>query len=99
MNTPKLPKGVTLHRGKLRIAFRPAGFANQIKRSLGLDPTKANIKVAEIKLNAIRNDIMIGRFDIGDHFPNDPLSAKTPYTSAQLRDEFLLKTSSNKQNT
>lgn len=98
MNTPKLPKGVTLHRGKLRIAFRPAGFTNQVKRSLGLDPTKANIKVAEMKLNAIRNDIMIGRFDIADHFPNDPLSARTTYTGAQLLDEFVLKTTGEKAN-
>lgn len=85
-----LPNGISLHRGKLRIAFRPPGHKNQVKRSLGLLPTKANIKVAEMKLNAIRNDLMIGRFDIGQHFANDPLSKTTPYTVRELMQTYFL---------
>ncbi len=90
MADKKLPKGVSLHRGKLRIAFRPAGFNHQVKRSLGLLPTAKNIKVAEIKLNAIRNDIMIGRFNIDDHFANDPLSKTTPLPIGELLQEYFM---------
>jgi len=86
----KLPKGITLHRGKLRIAFRPAGLDSQIKRSLQLLPTARNIKVAELKLNAIRNDIMIGRFNIDDHFANDPLSKTTPLYIEELLGKYFM---------
>ncbi|MCL1142940.1 Arm DNA-binding domain-containing protein [Shewanella gaetbuli] len=85
----QLPKGITLHRGKLRIAFRPAGFKNQVKRVLDMAVTKSNIKVAEIKLNAIRHEIMLGTFDIGKHFPNDPLCRKQGYTVTQMLDGYL----------
>lgn len=72
MTTPDLPKGVTLHRGKLRIAFRPPNEKAQWKRSLGIPPTKANIKAAELMLNSIRRDISLGSFDLASYFPNDP---------------------------
>ncbi len=84
-----LPKGITMHRGKLRIAFRPAGFTNQVKRVLDMAVTKSNIKVAEIKLNAIRHEIMLGTFDIGNHFPNDPLCKTTKYTVAELLSDYM----------
>ena len=58
MSDVDLPKGLTMHRGKLRIAFRPPNEKNQWKRSLGIPPTKANIKAAEQMLNSIRRDII-----------------------------------------
>lgn len=84
-----LPKGITMHRGKLRIAFRPKGFKNQVKRVLDMAVTKSNIKVAEMKLNAIRHEILLGTFDIGRHFPNDPLSRTSEYTVAEMLTEFM----------
>lgn len=80
----QLPKGISLHRGKLRIAFRPNGFPYQVKRVLDMEVTKSNIKIAEMKLNAIRHEIMLGTFEIGKHFPNDPLSREKPYTITEL---------------
>ena len=67
-----LPKGITMHKGKLRIAFRPPNEKQQWKRSLGIPPTKANIKAAEQMLNSIRRDISLGQFNLADYFPNDP---------------------------
>lgn len=90
MPDKKLPKGVSLHRGKLRIAFRPAGFPSQVKRSLGLLPTPKNVKVAERKLAAIQNDIIIGRFNVDDHFANDPISKTTPLYIEELLDKHFL---------
>ena len=64
MSDLELPKGITIHRDKLRIAFRPPNEKNQWKRSLGIPPTKANIKATEQMLNAIRRDISLGQFDL-----------------------------------
>jgi len=72
MSDLDLPKGVTLHRGKIRIAFRPPHEKVQWKRSLGIPATKANIKAAEQMLNSIRRDISLGQFNLVDYFPNDP---------------------------
>lgn len=66
-------KGVSLHRGSLRIAFRPPGHASQVKRSLGIPPTPRNVKLAANKLAAINHDIAIGTFSWERHFPNDPM--------------------------
>lgn len=39
-------KGVSVHNGKIRIAFRPPG-ERLVKKSLGIDPTLKNITYAE----------------------------------------------------
>lgn len=67
-------KGVTVHKGKLRIAFRLPGEKNQTKKSLGIEPTSRNIDFALNKLGEIRMDIVRGTFDWSRHFPNDSRS-------------------------
>ncbi|URQ88275.1 tyrosine-type recombinase/integrase [Pseudoalteromonas sp. SCSIO 43088] len=85
-----LPKGITMHRGKLRIAFRPPNEKQQWKRSLGIPPTKANIKAAEQMLNSIRRDISLGQFNLADYFPNDPsLKKDEKMLSHILQKHFL----------
>lgn len=64
-------KGVTLHKGKLRIAFRLSGEKSQTKRSLGIEPTSRNIDFAINKLGEIKMDVMRGTFSWDRHFPND----------------------------
>lgn len=90
MNDTDLPKGITMHRGKLRIAFRPPNEKNQWKRSLGIPPTKANIKAAEQMLNAIRRDISLGQFDLSQYFPNDPSLKKDKYALGCILDKHYL---------
>lgn len=63
--------GVTLHKGKLRIAFTLPGKTNQIKRTLDIEPTSKNIDFAANKLAEIKMDIMRGTFLWERHFPND----------------------------
>lgn len=90
MSDLDLPKGVTMHRGKLRIAFRPPNERVQRKRSLGIIATKANIKAAEQMLNAIRRDISLGQFDLADYFPNDPsLKKEERMLSHMLKKHFI----------
>lgn len=91
MSDVDLPKGLTMHRGKLRIAFRPPNEKNQWKRSLGIPPTKANIKAAEQMLNSIRRDISLGQFNIADYFPNDPSLKKDAQFLSQVLDTYFLK--------
>lgn len=86
MSDLDLPKGVTVHRDKLRIAFRPPNERNQWRRTLGIPPTKANIKAAEQMLNAIRRDITLGQFDLARYFPNDPSLKKD-----ERRLEFIIR--------
>lgn len=64
-------KGVTVHKGKLRIAFRLPGERYQTKKSLGIEPTSRNIDFALNKLGEIKMDIVRGTFDWSRHFPND----------------------------
>lgn len=64
-------KGVTLHKGSLRIAFRLPGEKSQTKKSLGIEPTSRNIDFALNKLGEIKMDIVRGTFDWSRHFPND----------------------------
>ena len=63
--------GVTLHKGKLRIAFTLPGRENQVKKSLDIEPTSKNIDFAANKLAEIKMDIMRGTFRWEKHFPND----------------------------
>ncbi|WP_417655157.1 Arm DNA-binding domain-containing protein [Pseudoalteromonas atlantica] len=90
MSDLELPKGITIHRDKLRIAFRPPNEKHQWKRSLGIPPTKANIKAAEQMLNAIRRDISLGQFDLAQYFPNDPsLKKDERLLGAVIQEHFI----------
>lgn len=83
-------KGVSLHRGKVRIAFTLPGEHQQTKRSLGIDPTVKNIDFAEMKLAEIKMDILRGTFSWEKHFPNDPKSRAENPTLAEALQRFYL---------
>ena len=90
MKTPELnlPDGVTVHGGNLRIAFRPKGFKRQLRVGLRIPPTKKNIKAAELKLAAIKHEINVGGFEIGNHFPDHPLAKDKPVTVWEVMQKF-----------
>ena len=71
-------KGVSMHRGKLRIAFTLPGETSQTKRSLGLLPTVKNIDFAEMKLAEIKMDIIRGTFTWERHFPKTGCGLSSP---------------------
>lgn len=83
-------KGVSLHRGKLRIAFTLPGENSQTKRSLGLLPTVKNIDFAEMKLAEIKMDIIRGTFTWERHFPNDRAARREDPTLADALQRFYL---------
>ena len=83
-------KGVSLHRGHLRIAFTLPGETSQTKRSLGLLPTVKNIDFAEMKLAEIKMDIIRGTFSWERHFPNDRAARKENPTLAEALQRFYL---------
>jgi integrase len=76
-------KGLELHGGNIRIVFM--WRRNRYRQSLGLLPTKANIKHAAQLRAAILHEIKTGTFDFGRHFPN---SLNTQNKSSR-RDEPL----------
>lgn len=63
-----MPRGVSIHGKYLRVSFQYCG--KRCRESLGLHPTKANIKFAENKLASIKYEIKIGAFSYAAHFPN-----------------------------
>ena len=83
-------KGVSLHRGHLRIAFTLPGEPRQTKRSLGILPTVKNIDFAEMKLAEIKMDIIRGTFSWERHFPNDRAARKENPTLADALQRFYL---------
>ena len=83
-------KGVSLHRGHLRIAFTLPGETSQTKRSLGILPTVKNIDFAEMKLAEIKMDIIRGTFSWERHFPNDRAARKENPTLADALQRFYL---------
>lgn len=66
-------KGIELHGNHLRIIFM--WKRKRYRQSLGLLPTKANIKHATQLRAAILHEIKIGTFEFGRHFP-ESLEAK-----------------------
>ncbi|BBM66314.1 integrase [Vibrio alfacsensis] len=64
----KLPPGIELHGGSLRIVFYING--KRYRESLGLGPTKQNINFAKRKREAILYEVKIGTFNYAGHFPN-----------------------------
>lgn len=64
---PIMPRGVSIHGKNLRITFSYKG--KRCRESLGLAPTKANIKFAAGKLAAIQHEIKTEIFSYMAHFP------------------------------
>lgn len=64
---PVMPKGVTIHGKVLRVTFHYKG--QRCRESLGLLPTKSNLKFAAGKLAAINHEIKTGIFNYAAHFP------------------------------
>lgn len=62
-----MPRGVAIHGKSLRITFHYKG--QRCRESLGLSPTKSNIKYAAGKLAAINHEIKSGVFSSPAHFP------------------------------
>lgn len=79
------PRGVEIHRGKLRVHFR---YAGKLRREpLGLPATRANIQHAGRLANEIREKIRHGIFDYAEYFPDRAPSAHTVrhYTATYLQ--------------
>lgn len=64
---PQLPAGIEIHGANLRVSFTYQHI--RCRESLGLRPTKQNIKFAAGKLAAIKHEIAIGSFNYNEHFP------------------------------
>ncbi len=73
----KRAKGVSVHKGTLRLQFRLPGDKLSTRKTLGLDPTEHNLNVAIHRLGAIKTDIASGYYDNNPkqfwrkHFPSD----------------------------
>ncbi|AXY02699.1 DUF3596 domain-containing protein [Vibrio alfacsensis] len=75
LKNKKLPPGVEIHGGYLRIGFN---FRNKrYKESLGLEANKQNIKYAAGLRATIVHEIKLGTFEYGKHFPNSKHAAGT----------------------
>lgn len=72
----KLPTGVEIHGKSLRIVFSHDG--KRRRESLGLPPTKQNIKFAQAKREAIQYEMAVGTFSYAKHFPDSPHATGKP---------------------
>jgi integrase len=72
MKLPKLPTGIQVHGDSLRIDFYLHG--TRCRESLGLSPTKQNIKHAEQLRGRILHEIATGEFDYSKHFPDSKIA-------------------------
>lgn len=83
--------GVHIHKGRLRIALKVPGRTAPVRKSLGLQPTEANILYAGNKLSAMKIDVQTGAYSTDEaafwhkHFPSDPRHNIINHT---LRDYF-----------
>ncbi|WP_026959130.1 site-specific integrase [Aliagarivorans taiwanensis] len=80
--TVKMPTGVEVHGGSLRIWFMYRG--HRCRESLGVPPTKANIKKASQQRSHITYLIRTGAFDYGEAFPESPNLARFGVNSATI---------------
>ncbi|AIW21331.1 site-specific integrase [Vibrio coralliilyticus] len=85
----KLPTGVEIHGKSLRLNFTYQG--KRRRESLGLAPTKQNIKFAAQKREAIQYEIKIGIFRYAAHFPDSPHATGKPQagTFGEMIDKYL----------
>lgn len=72
----KLPSGIEIHSGSVRICFYYKG--KRYRESLGLKPTKQNINFAKQKREAMLYEINIGTFNYAAHFPDSKHASGTP---------------------
>lgn len=67
-------KGINIHGNSLRISFQYQG--SRVRETLGLEPTKANLKYAINLRAAVMHDIKTGVFDYAKRFPDSKNSVK-----------------------
>ncbi|ANI16807.1 integrase [Pseudomonas citronellolis] len=79
----EMPEGVEIHGKSLRISF--TWRLNRYRETLSLPVTKANIKFAVRKREAVLHDIGLGTFDYARHFPD----SKHAKNVSRTRDERL----------
>lgn len=77
----KLPTGVEIHGGYLRVAF--SINTKRYKESLGLKANEQNIKYAAGLVATVKHEIRIGQFVYSKHFPNSKHATGT-YTNVTL---------------
>lgn len=70
----KEAKGINIHGNSLRISFQYQG--SRVRETLGLEPTKANLKYAINLRAAVMHDIKTGVFDYAKRFPDSKNAAK-----------------------
>ena len=85
----KLPTGIEVRSGHIRISFYLAG--KRKRESIGLPATKQNIKLAAKKREAILYEIKIGTFSYAAHFPDSKHAVGKPKakTIGELTKLFL----------
>ncbi|GLT13858.1 tyrosine-type recombinase/integrase [Vibrio algivorus] len=85
----KLPTGVELNGGSLRIVFYQNG--KRYRETLGIPPTKQNITFAKQKREAILYEIKIGNFNYAYHFPNSKHATGKPRSQelGELAEKYL----------
>lgn len=82
-----LPKGISRHRGSLRISFTPPGQKKMVKRVVCPD-TRANVKYAELKQAEVRLACIQGTFDWEKHFPSSKEATKSAPTELTISQAF-----------
>ena len=70
----KEEKGIVIHGHSLRITFQYQGV--RCRETLGLEPTKPNLKFAVNLKAAINHEIKMGTFDYAKHFPDSKNAKK-----------------------
>ena len=70
----KEAKGINIHGNSLRISFQYQG--SRVRETLGLEPTKSNLKYAINLRAAVMHDIKTGVFDYAKRFPDSKNAVK-----------------------
>ena len=70
----KEAKGINIHGNSLRISFQYQG--SRVRETLGLEPTKANLKYAINLRAAVMHDIKTGVLDYAKRFPDSENAVK-----------------------
>ncbi|EDP60814.1 site-specific integrase [Vibrio sp. AND4] len=85
----KLPAGVEIHGKSLRLDFVYKG--KRRRETLGLSPTKQNVRFAAQKRETIMYEIKIGIFRYAAHFPDSPYATEQSQsrTFGEMVDKYL----------